>query len=288
MVHLISLRVLNRIIAFSNAAIFLIGATLFAEHASASDERGTGGRVSTVAEGGKLDLRDSGWDFSRDGTVSLDRWQFFPNQLLSGNALREAFATGTDITLSFPGYWTGTPLLDGKMPRFGYGTLLFTIELPEPARGLALQLRHTFSAYRIEVNGQALGGVGLVGTSRESERPAMGSRFIALPDGAETLRIAMPLSNFQVWMGGGMRGKVFLGSADKLTEVIVSQDRLVWFLGGVLIILFVYHVGLFAFRPGDRTNLWFAILCFFLRPANNFMVPDFTRHSGRELLLADD
>jgi len=227
-----------------------------------AEEAGSAAATEPVQANGLLDLRDSGWNFSRDGLVSLDSWQFHPNRILAGDALQDAFETGTDVAVRFPGYWTGAPLPEGKMTRFGFGTLLFTIELPEPSQGLALQMRHTFSAYRIEVNGQALDGVGLVGMSRETERAAMGSRLIALPDGVETLRIAMPLSNFRFWMGGGMRGKVFLGSAEELADVIVSQDRLVWFLGGVLLILFVYHMALFAFRPGDRANLWFAILCF--------------------------
>ncbi len=261
------MRYLSALRVCSAAAFARIGCAVLILVALAGDraraeEAGSAAATEPTQATGLLDLRDSGWDFSRDGLVSLDSWQFHPNRILTGDALQDAFETGTDVAVRFPGYWTGTPLPDGRMPRFGFGTLLFTVELPEPSRGLALQLRHTFSAYRIEVNGQVLDDIGQVGTSREAERPAIASRLIALPDGAETLRIAMPLSNFRFWMGGGMRGKVFLGSADKLAEIVVSQDRLIWFLGGVLTILFVYHVGLFAFRPGDRTNLWFAILCF--------------------------
>ena len=213
---------------------------------------------------GLLDLRDSNWDFAQDGSISLYRWQFHPNRILTGAALQEAFEAGTDILVPIPGYWTGTPIPDGTMGRFGYGTLLYTIELPEPSNGLALQFGNMFSAYSVEVDGLVLGGAGTVGTSRAAERPAFHSRILRLPDGSTTLRIAMPLSNFVFWPGGGSQTRVLLGSTEHLANAAEVKERLAWFLGGVLMILGIYHLGLFVFRPGELSNLWFAMICFAL------------------------
>lgn len=214
-----------------------------------------------VVDGGVLDLRKSNWRFATDGPVSLSRWDFFGNRLIAPDRFQAADPPVPDAVVTIPGFWNGARTDEGPMGRYGYGTLALAVDLPAPSKGLALRLGLVISAYEVWLNGAPLGGRGRVGTTPETARGQGGSQILLIPDGLDRLEFVIHLSNFDFYQGGGSSYPMELGSAAAFEASHARMAGLAWFIGGALVVTGLYHLMLFAFRPQDRSTLWFGLFC---------------------------
>lgn len=217
-----------------------------------------------AAVAGVMDLRNSDWSFPRDGTLPLGEWSFYGHALLTDADLLGGGQLPQPAAMEWPGYWTGLDTPEGPMTRHGYGTLSLEVRLPEPSQGLAVELSRVLTAYQLEVNGELVTEVGQVGTSPETARPALHNQIIPIPDGLETVRLTFRISNYNYWLGGGSPVSAVIGDRASLEASARILERFAWLLGGALLILGFYHIGLFALRRSDPSTLWFALLCFML------------------------
>ncbi len=208
---------------------------------------------------GVLDLR--GWDADRDGPIVLDTWEFFGNQLLSGADFEGADPPRSDAYLQAPGRWTGLPTPDGPMPAWGYGTLALELILPSPSKDLALSFGNMMTAFELDIGAEHAGGLGTVGTTRDTTYGLIGQTLFDVPDGLERVRLTIRLSNYAERRGGGWRDPIEFGSKPYLSAADTNNLKLAWFVGGIMVIFGLYHLGLFAMRPSDRSALWFGLFC---------------------------
>jgi len=208
---------------------------------------------------GVLDLSD--WDADRDGPIVLDTWEFFGNQLLSGADFEGADPPRSDAYLRAPGRWTGLPTPDGPMPAWGYGTLALELILPSPSRGLALSFGNMMMAFELDIGAEHAGGLGTVGTTRDTAYGLIGQTLFDVPDGLERVRLTIRLSNYTERRGGGWRDPIEFGSGSYLGAADTNNLKLAWFVGGIMVIFGLYHLALFAMRPSDRSALWFGLFC---------------------------
>ncbi|THB81618.1 MAG: response regulator [Desulfobacteraceae bacterium] len=218
------------------------------------------------AVNGILDLSE--WDFRINGTADIHgEWTWYAQQFLTPQGLH-AGNGATGSTLSSFDSSHPADIVTELAPR-GYGTARLMIKLPAFRPQLALRVRNPAAACRIWINGRPAAEDGKVGSSIETE--VTGSR--------KTLII--PLNLFQAGDSKPGEKKVELviqvsslhgpplSSAEPFRigpqQAIMSHwDRFRGFLifsVSILLLMGCYHLSLFAFRPTDRSPLYFGIFC---------------------------
>ncbi len=207
--------------------------------------------AGNIAQNGTADLRDQ----RALGHLSLHgQWHFYPG--LWPEAITDEIAP---LTLTVPARWDEHTI--GSM---GHGTYRLALKLPAP--GLyTLKVDNALSAYALWIDDQLLGGAGEVSTTEASARPSYARKsFTFYSEGSSTLFIAV--SNFH-HRSGGLADAVHIGTPEAMQSrerLLISRDL---FLIGALLIMALYHFGLFLLRPRDRIALLFSLfsLAFVLR-----------------------
>ncbi len=214
----------------------------------------------TVVDG-VIDLRN--WNFDDDGPVDLaGSWEFSFGHLLvdEGDAMRP-----TVDHLQAPGNWRGAPTQQGRATAVGFGTLRARLLLP--ALPLAVSLTCADTAYTLDVidntataTRQRLMSSGVV--ARDADHGVADS----IPDSAPlplstSLTLVHQISNFS-YPWGGPRDSIRLGRPAQLARERDADRSEDFFVVGVLVMVGLYHLALFALRRSERAPMWFALLCF--------------------------
>lgn len=214
----------------------------------------------------------SDWDFDTDGKVSLTGpWSFYWSQLLEPQAIEglnghtaveEAYRSGP---IPVPARWGGITWNGIPLSNQGYGTYALQLELPDKLEGktMALYIRGVATAYRIWINGTEEAGSGTVGTSLATMVPRNLPQVIYFQAQKGSNVVVLQVSNF-VQRKGGIWEDITLGDARTITHA--RNENLIYeaFIVGCLIIMGLYHIGLFAFRRQDRSALYFGGICLFV------------------------
>lgn len=209
------------------------------------------------ASGGELDLTQ--WQFSRDGTVSLEGdWQFYWQKFVSPN---QASNIKGD-TISVPGSWKGHQLTSNEIATgHGYASYRLNVLLPQYTPKLALKVIDIGEAYRLYVNGKLLHSGGEVGTSNHQSQPAFARNVILLPtDIGKELDIVIHVSNYH-YHNGGLWEHISLGEVGAIQSLHELSLAYAIFLAGSISIIAIYHLGLYTQRHEDSSPLYFSIFC---------------------------
>jgi hypothetical protein len=245
-------------------ALHLLAVTLVAIVAgirSVGSLRSIGDTDDTVqpkAMQGVLDLR--GYRMAASRAVELNgEWSWYGSKLLEpGNeaALADGF-------VPVPSEWRNVRLNGGPLPSQGYGTYRLHVLLPETLQHqvLGLYIPSVASAYRLWVNGAPLASNGTVGTSVGTMVPKNYPKVVYVyPDGTATLDILIQVSNF-VQRKGGLWQPIKLGSVDPIMHERNGNMFYEVFIVGSLLMMSLYHVGLYLTRKRNGSALFFAIVC---------------------------
>jgi len=216
------------------------------------------------ATAGVLDLRQ--WNFARDGVIPLDgEWEIYWSQLFAGSAAPRT----PDGYFVVPASWSRSPRPDGASGSTGYATLRLRILLPhsdESAALLRFYIEDALTAYRLQIFDAAghpltaplLGGQ--VGTDSMTSVPARQPNTVPVPPADEWI-IVWQISNFINPDAGGPKTALRLGSETQLRRELELGYLSNALILGILFVMCIYHLALFALRPRDRATLWFALLC---------------------------
>ncbi len=208
------------------------------------------------AEKGVLDLRH--WDFDRQGVVRIDgTWEFYWKRFLNTPEKSPA-APRQLIYGNVPSSWNQYTLDGQNLPGQGYGTYQLRILLPDSIQEVALFLLNFGTAYELYANNHLITTNGRVGASRERMQPYVLPKVCNLPVKSDTLDISIQVSNFHHKLGGFLNS-IQLGPK---TQIEVRRDRLVTvdiLLAGSLLIMAVYHFGIFLLRRQDLSALYFSL-----------------------------
>ncbi|WP_282938303.1 ATP-binding protein [Paenibacillus sp. RC67] len=220
----------------------------------------TSQRLIPLAEEGVMDLR--GWDFDQDGSVVLNGdWDFYWNQLLDPDqaALNGEEHKATDW-LRLPSSWNGHLVNEEAISGNGYATFHLKV-LTEPTdRILAIDLPSIRTAYILWINGEKVAKAGKVGTNQESGRPGYKPQVIYYKPTDSTLHIVLQVSNYSHRVGG-IWSELTLGEASEVTKSHNNHMGLDLMLVGSLLLMGMYHFGLFLIRFKERGSLYFSLFC---------------------------
>jgi len=170
------------------------------------------------------------------------------------------------LVAPIPKPWTKIAISENSyLPAQGYGTYRFRIKVPNKNEVYGLKLRSIFTAYKLYVNEELVSTLGNVGKTKAESVPKFLTQEISLPvikkDGvdSQTLDIVLHVSNFDHRRAGAQQPILF----GTMEEVIDStEDTLIlnFFLIGIILIIGLNHLVMYALRRLDIANLLFGML----------------------------
>jgi len=217
------------------------------------------GRSQPTVIKGTLDLRK--WDFEKDGVVSLDgEWEFYWNQLLEPkDFLGDAHPTKVDY-IKVPGNWNGQEISSGMIEGKGFATYRLLIKVNPGDAFYALKMLEAAHAFKLWVNEKESWVSGRVGKSRSEMKPQHIPRIAVFRPESDTIELLIQVSNF-VHKKGGLWNPVELGTVEQVTKIREENLIIEFVLFGSIIIMGLYHLGLFFLRRKERSTLYFGLFC---------------------------
>jgi two-component system, sensor histidine kinase ChiS len=216
-------------------------------------------KTPLVAVNGSLDL--SGWDFEKQGIVSLDgEWELYWRSLISPKQFSTSDVPVKTGYFSIPGYWNGYPVNGRPLSGDGYATFRLKVRVKPGGSPLAMRIEEQSSAYRLWVNGTLTMENGIVARQADTMKPDRTICIANLPTGAEHLDCVLQVSNFHLYNGGPYRG-IALGTSDAINKRqsrFFTVDLLIF---GILLSIGVYHLVFYFLRRKDLSLLYFGIFC---------------------------
>lgn len=206
---------------------------------------------------GVLDL--SSWSFERDGIVSLKgEWSFYFNRFLN----HEDFVSGADalpspveIPSTKESMASRKPFLENTF----YGTMRLVIKLPDGKKTYGLRSDIMLTSYQLYIDGGFNGGVGTTGTDQESSVPYYNKLTTYFQPNGNEVELIYHTSDFTAKDCTIAAPRI--GLADQISweaQLGLGRDL---FLFGMLLIMGIYHFGLYIMRLRDRAPLYFGIFC---------------------------
>jgi signal transduction histidine kinase len=184
------------------------------------------------------------------------QWEFYWDQTL----LPTNFANGTAPEPDYvkvPGSWHQ----DTDFPLFGHATYRLRILLPEDHPELALNGLFPISNYRLYVNGKLRRENGEFNGSIHSVKSDQKTLIPLDATPKNEIDLILHVSNHTLFISG-LAYSASMGSAHALTakrryELAISAGL----IASVLIIA-IYHIGIYILRAKDPSSLYFALFCF--------------------------
>jgi signal transduction histidine kinase len=242
----------------TGARCAVLGLTTIALFVLAGCRQSFPSKTQPRAVRGVLDLSD--WDFETNGPVDLaGEYEFYWKQHIQPEGREGRIPPVLSGYIEAPGSWNGYVVDGKKLSGDGYATYRLCVLLKKPSP-LAFKFLDMGTAYAAYVNGKNLTTVGVPGTTPETTVPRYFSHVVDFAPEANRLELVFHFSNFH-HRKGGMWKNIRLGlqrNVHRAREQALFFDL---FLFGGILIMGLYHLGLFALRKTDTPSLYFGLFC---------------------------
>ncbi|MCC3373288.1 cell wall metabolism sensor histidine kinase WalK [Cohnella sp. REN36] len=233
----------------SLAAVFVLLGFLLGGCARGNDEE-----APPAARGGLLDLTQ--WQLGRDGVVPLDgQWRYAVYGSPSG--------AGADRLLQVPGTWREGGEDDGRPDARGAGEYRLTLKGLPPETPLAIRLPNISTAYLLYVDGKPAVRRGEAGGTKADTTPYQLPATVYFTPSGERTELRLDVSNYH-HRTGGIRTSLLLGTSEQISRLEFRKEATEMVVLGCLLMIGIYHLGLYALRRRELSNLYFALLCLFV------------------------
>jgi two-component system, sensor histidine kinase ChiS len=217
-------------------------------------------RKTPSAINGILDLQ--GFDLDRKTVDLKGYWEFFWEKTYLGEDIKKIDPSDRKF-IKTPGIWNGKTIYNMKLPDTGYATYRLLITNTEPNRIYSLKIPTVSSSYKLFINDVFYKETGVFSTDPQEQKPEFKPCMIFFQTKENFIDIIFHVSNFHHHRSG-LWDVIRIGSADSISTM--EQHRMLYFqfLIGILLIIAIYHVGLFIFMKKDYSALYFALFCFII------------------------
>lgn len=212
-------------------------------------------------EKGKIDL--SNVDFASTKPINLNgNWEFYWEKKMISQDFYDSSHYNIMKYYPVPSEWSETeenPTLD----QYGYATYRVEIDLGKSNQNIAIMLKSRGMAYKVIVDGKILAESGTVGKDEATTIPESRNDVIPIKFAKENMELIIQTSNFHN-RSGGLIGEITIGEADLMLN---RHKRNIWidlFLAGAILMMGIYHLGLFIARKNNFSPLYFALFCIFI------------------------
>ncbi|HMW04747.1 MAG TPA: adenylate/guanylate cyclase domain-containing protein [Leptospiraceae bacterium] len=210
---------------------------------------------------GILDLRNQKFYTTEadDGFIKLDgEWEFYWNEFIDPNLLRQP-----NNYIQVPSNWNEQTIKyfgeNIHPPANGYASYRIKLLLPEQTPDLAISVEGIDSAYSFFINGVLYSSKGKVGRTIDEMEALNQSSYFSIPKLSE-MDIVIHVSNFH-HRKAGIRDAIFIGNYSVIEGIQKRNHDFDLILSSCLLIMGLYHVGLYITRRKDRSPLHFSIFC---------------------------
>ncbi len=212
---------------------------------------------------GVLDLTE--WDFDKDGVFSVvGQSEFYFNQLLSPADFTNN-KTLQPQYIDIPSIWSNGTIDGQTIPQHGYATYRIFVKL-DYNKALNIKLDGVSTAYTVWIDGELLGNVGQVGSSKATSKPMyrIGNYLIEpnknLATGeTRTIEIIIQISNYH-HTNSGLWDTIDIGSYESSLRLKTRTDFYNSLTLGILLIMALYHFSLYFLRRNDYSTLFFGLV----------------------------
>ena len=236
-------------------------------------------RVAPVAKNGTIDLKN--WDFEKDGPIRLNgEWELFWQQQLDQKSLNNTNQAAAshlrrDGLYELPREkgWMDHPLSSGReLAHLGFGTFSLKLLMPnqegKPSQNpdFAMGLARAFTSYSLQAfdaNGNPLGAAikrGKAGPNRAETVPQNVIGMVPFST-AKQIHLVWQVSNFHYFIGGPVVAPL-IGTYIQVHDQHLAKFFKDAFIAGLLIIIGLYHLIIYALYRRESAPLWFGLFCF--------------------------
>jgi len=217
-------------------------------------------REAPQAVKGVLNL--SSWDFERNGAVQLfGEWEFYWQKLETPTSPRSVEDQSAKDYYRLPGVWQGRTAKGIPLASKGYATYRLQIRLPKGSpKNLSLLVSGGMSVWQVWVNGKKEVTSGVLGNSKDSEKPQRHFVITHSFPATQYLDIVLQVSNFHN-LQGGINGDVRLGTTQQIDNFYMVPKVLGAFMGGALLCISLVYLVLYCVRRQSKENLYFGLFC---------------------------
>lgn len=208
---------------------------------------------------GSLDLRNE--YFHQAGKVALDgEWSFYWDRLLTPEQLHADTGLLPGSYAKVPAPWSFNKL--GGISNRGHATYRLEIWLDDrdAERIMAIHMPGVASAYKLWIDGKPAASVGIVGTSQETMSAKKYAQVVTFVPRRPTVELVLQVSNY-VQRKGGLTERIFFGYQDQISDDREKKTVQEFVVIGGLLLMAVYHFGLFLFRRTEKSTLYLGICC---------------------------
>lgn len=209
---------------------------------------------------GNLDL--SHWNLAKNGKIHLDGdWEFYYKQFYTSQDFKDKKNIKPEL-LKLPGYWN----YENKFPEHGYATYRAIVNLStdDGKRELGLYIPHAFTSYTLFINGKMMSHNGIPGKNINENLDVWIPQAAFFSQSEEVdLEVIIHVANYKS-SKSGFRQSIELGTAEDILhykQMLLAMDL---FLVGSILIISLYHLGIYLLRRKELYLLYFFIYSFLL------------------------
>lgn len=213
-----------------------------------------------TAVDGFIDL--SGHDFARVSVVTLGgRWRLIPDRLVSIEELQDLDLPSASVSVSVPGPWREQTIRGVKGKRYGEGTYVLDVLLPENHPDLVFYKDLVHCSSRVFLNGRSLEAPPVTDPAMEGAVKANRPGYYRVPGRDNRLRVVIQVTNWWDDYGAGINSMPRLGTAQHFETEKTLNAGYEFFIMGIFLIAALHHITLYGLQRKNRALLWFALLC---------------------------
>lgn len=203
-------------------------------------------KVSPVAKEGVIDLR--GWDFRKDGVLELNgEWEFYGDKLLEPNDF-------SDIPLE-----KSYRAIPGSYDGYGCATYRLKILLDSDDYLYTVKFDYIDTASKLWANNKEIESVGKVGKNKSEMTPQFLPKTASFYAENGEVNLTLQVSNY--YSKYNFVETFLMGEASKVELLKEKKQAFDMFLFGSTLIAATYSLAIYFKRKGDKSPLYFAIVC---------------------------
>jgi len=211
-----------------------------------------------VAHSGNLDLTSV--RFNQNTTIKLDgEWAFWwQRKITNADALTTQEAQ-PDAWPVLPSYWNSGTHGGKQFPAQGAATYRLTLTLPD-SQVYGLYVPQMVSSYELYINDRLIGTNGRASLNQKDVQGEFKPEVYYVTPEKNTLDIFLFIANRDYRFGGQWKPIIF-GTAQAIQNFYNRSLMGELFLFGAILIIGLYNIAMYIFRPKDRSTLYFGLFC---------------------------
>lgn len=216
-------------------------------------------KPSEKAKAGFLDLSSVNFDTE---IINLDgEWEFYWNELIATEKRNPESLS--KMMINVPDAWNGTEIGKEKLSGRGFASYRLKFRINKTDTPFALKALDMATSYSIWFNGEKIWSNGKVAKTKEESVPEFKPNTVFLSNLKEENEIIVEVSNYHHFKGGFWES-LKIGRLENLILFREKRFGFDLFLSGSLLIMGIYHFGLFSLRRKDKSTLLLGIFCFIM------------------------